>query len=94
MKAAVGALFGGAEVMAGLKSSEMNKLYAKRNLIVHRREVVDERYLSSCACDQRIGEKLHPDATSIYGEIDLIADLGAKIINATSATFQKNSLGG
>jgi hypothetical protein len=93
VKAAVGALFGDADVMAGLKSSEMNRLYAKRNLIVHRRGVVDERYLSSCACDQKVGEKLHPDATSIYGEIDFIADLGAKLIKATAAVVHANSLG-
>lgn len=76
------------ELNALLKSKDLNRISAQRHLFVHRRGVVDRKYLESCESSDRIGEKLTPSADEVIKDIKIIVDIGEAVLVHFSSALE------
>ena len=64
--------------------SELWLLYQKRNLIVHRRSIIDKQYLQNTGETAKLGTELVVTAKSLDESLELIKDLGGELINVVT----------
>lgn len=76
LKAAVGAIWGKDCLFRALESSDIRLLNAQRHLIVHRRGIADEKYLSQTGEQGLIGEPIAIPPSSIVNFYTAAANLG------------------
>jgi hypothetical protein len=68
-----------------LKDDALWKLWQRRNLIVHRRGMVDQPYLSKTGDKVDLGERIHLKATYIEEAAILVRDAGIELISTINA---------
>jgi len=76
LKAAVGAIWGKNDLFVALESSEIRLLNLQRHLIVHRRGIVDEKYLSQSGEQAQKGESVAIPPSSIVNFYRAAAKVG------------------
>jgi hypothetical protein len=76
LKAAVGAIWGKGDLFSALESSEIRLLNLQRHLIVHRRGIVDEKYLSLSGDQAQKGASVAIPPSSIVNFYRAAAKVG------------------
>lgn len=84
LRVALGIILKDCNVDTMLKSQELYEINSKRNLIVHRRGMIDSKYIANSSCVQNVGDRLRVEAQSVKNDFRLIVSYGAQIL--TSAT--------
>lgn len=74
------------DVHAALKRPELRVLYKRRNLLVHRRGIIDQRYLDETGETGQIGAKLLIRPDELRGMLITVAAIGEKILNLSLTT--------
>jgi hypothetical protein len=85
IKAITSALFPGANELAlALGEKEMWMLSQQRHLVVHRRGVIDEKYLASAGTKDRVGSQLQIDPSLLTSYISIVKNAGIALLRAAS----------
>jgi hypothetical protein len=71
-----------------LKSTSLWALSQRRNLIVHRRGIIDTQYLAKTPDDLPLGESIAISGTELKGYLVEIRDLGLEIAGSAAALLQ------
>jgi hypothetical protein len=84
MRDIVSVLFPGASALhAALGNVEIYHLWQRRHLIVHRRGVVDDRFIKITGAGNRIGERLKVTPDKVRSAYTLVVSTGTKLLAAT-----------
>lgn len=84
LKAAVGAIFGKGDLYKRLDAPEIRLLNLQRHLIVHRRGIVDKRYLAQSGESLSEGDRIAVLPSSIVNYFRAVAHVGAIACSAFS----------
>ncbi len=88
-----GALSPRADTLRGmLEKDRFWLLNRRRNLILHRRAVVDETYLSNTGDRVELGSRLEIDVTDIQTDLELVRDTGMSSSEPFQALLELSSL--
>lgn len=82
LKILLTSLLDNAKLYSFLDQNEIKLLNLQRHLIVHRRGVVDERYLRESSSNQKIGETVEIPPSLIVNYYRVIAEVGSLLCNA------------
>lgn len=95
IKAIYEALFpSDSKLKTALDIKDLRILSLRRNLVVHRRGIVDEAYIRQTGCSQKTGERLIVTPDDLYRHIETIIKVGNSIITASAKVdAPKNSAG-
>ncbi len=86
IKAVYQALFAGnADLRDALNDSDLRLLSLRRNLIIHRRGIIDVTYAAASNCSQRIGERLRLTPDELETHVGTIIKAASSILEAVSA---------
>ncbi len=67
-----------------LNHKDMRLLSVRRNLVAHRRGVIDDTYIKQTECSQKLGERLIIKPFDIYKHIESIIKVGSALVEASS----------
>ncbi|WP_143595017.1 hypothetical protein [Thioclava sp. DLFJ4-1] len=84
IRSVISRIFDDGAMDQGLKNPQIYNLNAKRNLIVHRRGVIDEKYKAATSSSQAVGEKLVLDANMISSDLELVISLANTLLDVSS----------
>lgn len=87
IKGVLCALLADEDVNASLKASSVFQLFQQRNLIVHKRGMVDRKYASKVSDQPTVGSLFTPEAPYIKECIGLVSSVGSGILLAANATL-------
>ncbi len=73
---------GQTELQTALKSHELYLLCKKRHLFVHRRGIVDKKYIAESGCPEKAGDKLLVVPSDLERDISLVWGVGKKVFQS------------
>jgi hypothetical protein len=85
VKAVFQALFpGDGELRDSLNDPDIRLLSLRRNLIVHRRGIIDEKFAASVSCNQELGQRLNVTPRDLEAHIQSTISTATHILDAVS----------
>ena len=84
-------LFDNETLSKSLKNQELWNLAQKRNLIVHRRGIVDSQYLSKTPYNVPLGSTLLSNGTEVEMFLQVVRDIGLDVLRAAHDTLKSTS---
>jgi hypothetical protein len=85
VKAVFQALFPKSDVLRdALSEPDLRLLSLRRNLIVHRRGIIDEKYATAVNCNQQVGERLRISPKDLEAHIQTTIITATRILDAVT----------
>ena len=90
IKAIFEALFADdSNLKTALAIKDLRFLSLRRNLVVHRRGIIDDTYIRQTGCRQKVGERLRVTPDDLFGHIKSIINVGNFVLTASGKSADR-----